>query len=203
MEREHGLGRSLTLALSLQPQSSDLVLDPVFVPMLVESLLYLSQRSVARVQYEPGDVLDAARYADAVVGGDAIAMALRAGRSVQLRTPGGGTQQVAVDESSVLAETGFYELRAADAPPLPIAVNPVAAEWLLEAMSEAQLRGRIHRGDAPADTSPRADAGERRDARIARWLLWLAIAALLAEALLGAWLARQRAAPQFTREVAR
>jgi hypothetical protein len=96
----------------------------------------------------------------------------------------------------VLAEAGFYELRVAGAQPLPIAVNPAAAESLLAALTVAQFRARIHRGLALANTQPRAAGPDRRDTRIAWWLLSLAIAALLGEALFGAWLARRRMTQQ-------
>jgi hypothetical protein len=192
LERAHGLGRSMTLALSLQPRASDLVLDPVFVPLLSEALRHLSQRSAARLQYAAGDVLDVARYADAVVGGDAIAQALRARGALHLRTPGGAAQNLVAAESPLLAETGFYELRVANEAPLPIAVNAASAESLLDALSVAQFETRLRRGDGRADAVVSSDAATWRDTRIANWLLWLAIAALLAEALTAAWLAHRR-----------
>ena len=193
VERSHGAGRSATLALSLRPDSSDLVLDPVFVPVLSESLLYLSQRSVARMHYEPGSALDVAEYADAVVGGAALARALRAQQAVQLRAPSGAIEQLAVKQRAVLEEPGFYELRAAHAAPLAVAVNTLAAESLLDALTVPQFLARLRSTPAIVDPAALIEGAEQGDTRIARWLLWLAIAALLGEALLGAQLARQRA----------
>ena len=192
IERSHGAGRSATLALSLRPDSSDLVLDPVFVPVLSESLLYLSQRSVARMHYAPGDGLDVAEYADAMVGGEAMTRALRAHYPVQLRAPSGAIQQLVDKQRPLLEEPGFYELRAAHAVPLSVAVNTLAAESLLDALTVPQLLARLRRAPAIVDLAPPIDGAEQGDTRIARWLLWLAIAALLGEALLGAGLARQR-----------
>jgi hypothetical protein len=192
IERSHGAGRSVTLALPLRPDSSDLVLEPAFVPLLSETLLYLSQRSAARMHYEPGDGLDVALYADTVVAGEAMTRALRAHHAVQLRAPSGAIEQLVAKQRPLLEEPGFYELRTADAAPLPVAVNTVAAESLLDALAIEQFIARLRSAPAVVNRAPLIDGAEQGDTRIARWLLWLAITALLGESLLGARLARQR-----------
>ena len=190
--RDHGRGRSMTLAFSLQSRSSGLVLEPVFLPFIAESLLHLSQRRTARLRFEPGDVFDPSVYADAVVGGEAVTLALRAGEAVQLRSPSGVVQETRDGEALLLNEVGFYELRVPNAPPLPVSVNPVGVESLFDAFTAEQFLARVHRLDTPASASTVTDGMQWRDERIAQWLLWLAVVALLAEALLATWLARRR-----------
>ncbi|MFT5447099.1 MAG: hypothetical protein ACI9DC_002274 [Gammaproteobacteria bacterium] len=193
LAREHGRGRSMTLAFSLQSRSSGLVLDPIFVPFIAESLLHLSQHRTTRLRFEPGDVFDASVYADAVVGGEAVTLALRAGEAVQLRSPSGVVQETRDGEVLLLNEVGFYELSVPNAPPLPVSVNPVAVESLFDAFTAEQFLARVHRLDTSASVSAVTDGTQWRDERIAQWLLRLAVFTLLAEALLAAWLARRRA----------
>lgn len=195
LAREHGRGRSMTLAFSLQSRSSGLVLEPVFLPFIAETLLHLSQHRTTRLRFEPGDVFDASLYAGAVVGGEAAMLALRAGEPVRLRSPSGVVQETRDGEVLLLNEVGFYELRVANAPPLPVAVNPVGAESLLDAFTAEQFLARVHRLDNSTSVATVTDGAQWRDERIAQWLLRLAVVALLAEAMLAAWLARHRAIP--------
>ena len=192
LAREHGDGRSMTLAFSMQSQSSGLVLDPIFLPFIAELFLHLSQHRTTRLFFEPGEVIDPSLYADAVVGGEAVMTALRAGEPVQLRSPSGSVSEARDGEVLLLNEVGIYELRVPDAPPLPVSVNPVAVESLLEAFTEEEFLARVQRFDASRSQSGETDDGQWRDQRVAHWLLTLAVLALLAEASLAGWLARRR-----------
>jgi hypothetical protein len=192
VERGYGTGRTLTLGTALDPQWGALAVDPVFVPLLMESLWYLAGRGSVASSQLPGTALDPLAHAGAVAGGETLAAALSAGDELRVRAPGGGDRPQPATRPLVLAQPGFHELRAGDAPALPVAVSVDARESRLDAMSEEAFLARLRRTPSAPTTGARRLARVPPDERLAHAVLALAAVLLLAEGALAAGIGRRR-----------
>jgi hypothetical protein len=196
IERVHGNGRSLLFTTSPARGWSDLAVDPVFVPLLLESLGYLTGTLPAPAHYAPGSVLDTAAHVTAAARGGQLAKALAADEAIWLRTPAGDARRVRALQPLHLDEPGFHELRADDGALLPVAVSVVSTESSLHALSAQDFLARVRRYPQPQPPRVPAAGSGREDDTLARALLLLAAGLLLAEGAFAARVTRLRPAAQ-------
>jgi hypothetical protein len=191
--RTAGSGRALLLATSPAPGWSTLALEPVFVPLLHESLAWLAGRPVPPPALSPGGALDPAAYAAAVAGGEALDAALREGVALLLRAPDGSERRLAPGASVAPRAPGFHELRVGDALPLPVAVSVDTRESRFDALDPEAFRAGLRRTPAPVLEGRTVVAAAEPDLALAWGLLALAAALLSLESMLAGRLTRRRA----------
>jgi hypothetical protein len=191
--RAGGAGRALLLATSPAPGWSTLALEPVFVPLLHESLAWLARRPEPPLAVTPGSALDPAAYAAVVAGGEALVDALARGGGLRLRRVDGGEQPLAAGEPATPRTPGFHELHADDAAPLPVAVSVDTRESRLDPLAREAFLEVLRRTPAPPPGTRDVVAAEGPDRDMAWVVLVLAAALLLLESVLAGRLTRQRA----------
>ena len=193
IERVHGAGRILAFTSSTARDWSDLAIDPAFVPLLLESLSYLTGTRAAPYAYAPGSVLDVAAHVPAAAHDGELARALAAGEAIGWRTPSGSMQRVRAHEPLRLDEVGFHELRTDAGDVLPVAVSVESAESLLEVLDAQALTARVRRYPQPDPPRVIDERPDEVDGALARALLMVAVGLLLTEGLLAARVTRRRA----------
>ena len=196
LERVHGEGRSLQFATSPARGWSDLAVDPVFVPLLLESLIHLSGRVAAVPEHAPGSVLEVAAQIAASGRDGPLARAVAAGQTLWLRTPSGAMQRVRGDTPLRLDEPGFHELRADGGAQWPLAVSVLSAESTLDALDAEDFAARVRRYPHAQAAFVPGSAAADGDGALARALLLLGLGLLFVEGAFAARATRRRAAPQ-------
>jgi hypothetical protein len=211
-ERRVGRGRVLAWTSTLDGYWNDLVLKPVFVPLLHQAIKYLAghvQRPAWHVAGEPVNpsVLFASAGANDAAGRTepSAARVALSPSGARLPVPGEGSRQAFVP-----TEQGFYEIRSAagegaESGRRLLAVNVDPAESDLARLDPAELATAVRQGPAVASGGEaRQLSPEDRERRQALWwyLLALAVLALGAEALLAGRLSRRRSPARAVSEVA-
>jgi len=204
---ERSAGRVLLLATSPSPAWSGIALRPEFAPFVVQAVTHLAGVTPAADAHAPGSVLDPASLTRsmALTAADAAAFAaaLERGEDLTLRVPSGALVRLGPTASVMLDEPGFHELRAGASRPVSLAVSVEAGESRLDALPVEQFLTRVARlpglGSGPrssADGVSGVGDESARDESLARVLLMVGLALLLAEGLLAALTARRRASVQ-------
>ncbi|MBP7571430.1 MAG: BatA and WFA domain-containing protein [Acidobacteria bacterium] len=202
-ERRVGRGRVLVWTSTLDGYWNDLVLKPVFVPLLHQAIKYLAGHVQRPAWHVAGEAASPSMLAAGAEGGKA-ASRTRTGQvalspsGARLPVPGEGSRQAFVP-----AEQGFYEIRSAagegaDGGRSVLAVNVDPAESNLARLDPAELVTAVRQGPGVAAASEaRQLSPEDRERRQALWwyLLALAVLALGAEALLAGRFSRRRPVP--------
>ena len=199
-ERRVGRGRVIAWTSTLDGYWNDLVLKPVFVPLLHQAIKYLAGHVEHPAWYIAGDPASAPPAASPGAGTTA-GRGLPPGERVAL-SPSGARVRVPADGSRqalILNERGFYEFRLASAEaqarPAVVAVNVDPAESNLAALDPSELASAVRQGN-PAQSAGAAQPlmPEDRERRQALWwyVLALAVLALAAEGLLASRLSRPR-----------
>lgn len=199
-ERRVGGGRVIALGTTLDGDWNDLVLKPVFVPLLHQITRYLGQVEAQQEWQTVGQVVDVSQRVAALTAGGSDARVTGA----IVVTPSG--RRLSVGEGGAaasveLAEQGFYEVRpqggAVSGRPFTLAVNLDAGESDLAAMDAQEFtagatgRASLVASAAPADIRP-----EETERRQSFWwfLLLVGFVLLVAESVLANRLSRRTVA---------
>ncbi len=189
-ERRVGGGRVMAFASTLDSDWNDLVLKPVFVPLLHQMTRYLGQVEQQPEWQTAGQVVDVSQRVAALTAGGVDA---RVTGAVVL-SPSGRRTTVGADGAAgavELTEQGFYEVRpqggAASGRPFTLGVNIDAGESDLSAMDvqefTAGATGRASLVSEPIATIVRPEETERRQS-IWWFLLLVGFVLLVAESVL-------------------
>lgn len=199
-ERQAGRGRVVAWTSTLDGYWNDLVLKPVFVPLLHQAIKYLAGYVKRPAWHVAGDAAGPSTLAAStgranetqtrtLPEGERVALSPSGAR---LAVPGDATRQ-----AFVLNELGFYEIRSAadgtSSGGAVVAVNVDPAESNFAALDPDELAGAVRPGTpSRAGAENRTLLPEDRERRQALWwyLLALAALALAAEALLAGRLSR-------------
>ncbi|MBX7187392.1 MAG: BatA and WFA domain-containing protein [Vicinamibacteria bacterium] len=184
IEAPFGRGRVVAFASPLDGLTSDLPVQPLFLPLIHELARYVSAHQDVPLYYRVGGAFE--------VGSSRYPAALSPATVV---SPSGRKQTLAAGVSAVeLEEPGFYEAARGSGPPASVAVNIDTAESDLTMLDQEEMEAALR--PAAASSPPVRVATQPEDG--ARQLWWrvalLSVALLLAlEAVLGA--ARGQNAP--------
>jgi hypothetical protein len=179
VETPLGSGRALAWTAGFDPRSSDLALQPVFLPFLHQVVKHAAGYTPARAWLEVGEPLGAA------------AVQQRGGEPYRLLVgPEGNRTPIEQATAIALDRPGFYELRrgGSAAGATPLAVNVDRSESELEAFDPRELVSAL---TTDGEVAPLASAttsltmNEREERQSAwRYLLIVAFAMLALETLL-------------------
>lgn len=189
-ERRVGAGKVIAFGSTLDSEWNDLVLKPVFVPLLHQMVRYLGQVEEQPAWQSAGQVIDVSQRVAALTAGGTDERVT----SALVVSPGGDRQTVggAAGGSVELREQGFYEVRpqgaAASGRPFTVAVNVDPSESDLASMDAQEFTagatGRASltsAGTAPAEVKP--EETERRQS-IWWFLLLIGFGLLVTESIL-------------------
>jgi hypothetical protein len=181
-ERKAGAGRVIAFGSTLDGDWNDLVLKPVFVPLLHQVARYLGQVEEQPAWQNAGQVIDVSQRVAALTSGGTDERVT----SALVVAPGGDRQTVggAAGHSVELREQGFYEVRpqgaAASGRPFTVAVNIDPLESDLASMDAQEFtagatgRASMTGAATPADITP-----EQTERRQSVWWFLLLIGFLL------------------------
>lgn len=179
IERPLGAGRALVFASTFDNVRNDLPVQPLFVPFVVETARYLSGASEDTRQAIVGQTFELRRRRE----GQAM---------VQVVDPSGArvlSLSEAVSRNDIaLDQVGFYEVQAPDETEL-VAVNPDPRESNLrpidaETLDLWQSTG-LGAADPAAEAAVPGEAVQPPPLRIWRFLLFLLMAVVLLESVVG------------------
>ena len=199
LERTSGLGRTILVLTSADRDWNDLGVFPVFVPFVKELAYHLVRRSAARENLLVGDAWR--RELDRPIREVVVSLGGRQTSALRpIPVAGREAFELRLDE---LSRAGFYKLdylEAGDAgrspePPTYLAVNVDAAESDLTKLRHAALVAAFP--PETVRTAETVDAGDRMTDAAAHdgvwwWLLWIVLAAMLAESVLAQLFGRAR-----------
>lgn len=167
-ERRVGAGRVIAFASTLDSQWNNLVLAPVFVPLLHQVTRYLGQMEEEPAWQTAGQVIDVTQRVAALTAGGTDTRVT----SAVVVAPGGDRQTVGGEAGSSveLREQGFYEVRpqgaAASGRPFTVAVNIDPSESDLTAMDATEFTagatGRASMTGSAVRTDIKPEETERR-----------------------------------------
>lgn len=151
VERRVGTGRVVAWASSLDDSWSDLVLKPVYLPLVQQLVKYLARYEQPAMWRTAGQAVD-------------LAALLKARADRVILTPSGERTRLAAADASVLelSEQGIYEVREASNPtgrPDRIAVNIDPAESDLTPLDPQELVAAVT-GKAAPTAQPAVQASE-------------------------------------------
>lgn len=179
VERELGAGRSMLYTSTLDREWNDLPVQPSFVPLMAGVANHL---------------LGAAGFSNEASLGSTLSPRVFGMQGGQIFDPdgeralglGGGNNDV------LLERVGFYEVTGGGRSAV-VAVNADPRESDLTRVDDGTLQRWQALGfDTDARADRPADAGEEVAVPLGPWLLWVLIAALLMESLVGNWHLRVR-----------
>ncbi len=190
VERRVAGGRVIALGSTLDGDWNDLVLKPVFVPLLHQIARYLGRVEEQPAWQTAGQVVDVTQRVAALTAGGTdvrVSSAVVLSPSGRRQTVGEGGAPSAVE----LLEQGFYEIRpqggAATGQPYTIAVNLEAGESDLAAMDATEFTagatGRASMAPAAGLTEVKPEETERRQS-VWWFLLLVGFFLLVAESVL-------------------
>jgi hypothetical protein len=197
-ERRVGAGRVIAFGSTLDNSWNDLVLKPVFVPLIHQVARYLGQVEQQPAWHNAGQVIDVSQQVAALTSGGTDERVT----SAMVVAPGGDRQTVssAAGMSLDLREQGFYEIRpqgsATSGRPYTVAANIDPAESDLASMDAQEFtagatgRASLTAADRPTDVKP-----EESERRQSMWwyLLLVGFVLLVAESILANRLSAQPA----------
>jgi len=185
LDERIGEGHALLLASGLDDLTNDLPVQPIFVPFVKQTALYLSGTTDRSVSQVVDSFLQLRTSKEQAV-------------SVEIVDPAGGRplslEEASTAESYQLTSGGFYDVRLANGRRDVVAVNPDRRESNLEVVPDDDLA--LWRGAAGQTAQTAASAGESEPAK-PRSLWWYAMALVLLAAIAesvvaGRYLAVQR-----------
>ncbi len=189
-ERRVAGGRVIAFGSTLDGDWNDLVLKPVFVPLLHQLTRYLGQVEAQPEWQTAGQVVDVTQRVAALTAGGAdarVTSAVVLSPSGRRTTVGEGGGASAIEVS----EQGFYEVRpggsAASGRPFTLAVNLEAGESDLSAMDPQEFTaGATGRASLVASSGPVEVRPEETERRQSIWwfLLLVGFVLLVAESVL-------------------
>lgn len=192
--RDLGRGRVIALTAPLDGRWSDLVLQPVFVPLAHRIARYASGRTAAPAWRSVGDLLDVGP----LLAGDDAEGGGREDRPVVL-APSGTRFPVTAGPTVIrLEERGYYEIRdprAASAPPA-VAVNADRSESELDRLDTDIVEAALMAGGAPLVPSSVQPVDRERRQSLWWWALVGAFVMMTAETVLSNVLSGRRSAVQ-------
>ena len=202
LERNTGDGRVLVLTTTLDPQSNDLVLQPVFVPFLHQALRYLTRFEPYPQDFRIGDIVDVLAYARVSAGADALVAGAQSG-SLVVEAPSGEEARLARDTALLaIEEQGFYQVHRATPADVEVvlAANIDSTESSPRTLDAERLVEEIRA--RARQTAPATQATRRRSAELEqRQQLWhLVLAAVLGAMLLEAIYANRIALKRSSRK---
>ena len=188
-ERKVGAGRVIAFGSTLDGDWNDLVLKPVFVPLLHQVARYLGQVEEQPAWQIAGQVIDVSQRVAALTSGGTDERVT----SALVVAPGGDRQTVggAAGSSVELREQGFYEVRpqgaAASGRPFTVAVNIDPLESDLSSMDAQEFTagatGRASMTGSAVSTEVKPEETERRQS-IWWFLLLMGFLLLVAESVI-------------------
>ena len=190
VERRVAGGRVMAFGSTLDGDWNDLVLKPVFVPLLHQITRYLGQVETQPEWQTSGQVVDVTQRVAALTAGgtdDRVTSAVVLSPSGRRITVGEGGAASSVEVS----EQGFYEIRpqggAMSGRPFTLAVNLDAGESDLSAMDAQEFTaGATGRASLVASAAPTDVLPEETERRQSVWwfLLLIGFVLLVAESVL-------------------
>jgi hypothetical protein len=188
-ERRVGAGKVIAFGSTLDGDWNDLVLKPVFVPMVHQVARYLGQVEEIQAWQTAGQVIDVSQRVAALTAGGTDERVT----SALVVAPGGDRQTVGgtATGSVELREQGFYEVRpqgaAASGRPFTVAVNVDPLESDLASMDAQEFTagatGRASLTSAGVPTDVKPEESERKQS-IWWFLLLVGFVLLVAESIL-------------------
>jgi hypothetical protein len=188
-ERRVGAGRVIAFGSTLDNEWNDLVIKPVFVPMLHQVTRYLGQVEETPAWQTAGQVIDVSQRVAALTSGGTDERVT----SALVVAPGGDRQSVGGEAggSVELREQGFYEVRpqgaATSGRPFTVAVNVDPLESDLASMDAQEFTagatGRASMTSTGVPTDVKPEESERRQS-IWWFLLLIGFGLLVAESIL-------------------
>lgn len=190
VERRVAGGRVIAFGSTLDGDWNDLVLKPVFVPLLHQITRYLGQVETQPEWQTSGQVVDVTQRVAALTAGgtdDRVTSAVVLSPSGRRITVGEGGAASSVE----VTEQGFYEIRpqggAVSGRPFTLAVNLEAGESDLAAMDAQEFTaGATGRASLVASAAPTEVRPEETERRQSVWwfLLLVGFVLLVAESVL-------------------
>lgn len=188
-ERRVGAGRVIAFGSTLDGNWNDLVVKPVFVPLLHQVTRYLGQMEDEPAWQTAGQVVDLSQRVAALTAGGTDARV----SSAMVVAPGGDRQTIGGEATSSveLREQGFYEVRpqgaAASGRPFTLAANIDPAESDLSSMDATEFTaGATGRASMTGSSVPIEIKPEETERRQSFWwfLLLVGFVLLVAESVL-------------------
>jgi aerotolerance regulator-like protein/VWA domain-containing protein len=189
LDKKIGEGHALLLASGLDDLTNDLPVQPVFVPFVKQTALYLSGTADRGGSRVVDSALELRTSKDEAV-------------SVEIVDPAGhrplSLQEATTAESYQLTTSGFYDVRLANGRRDLVAVNPDRRESNLEVVPDDDLA--LWRGNSAAQPQQAAAAVAESEPAKPRSLWWYAmflvlLASIAESAIAGRYLATQREEP--------
>lgn len=192
--RDLGRGRVLALTAPLDGRWSDLVLQPVFVPLAHRLVRHASGRAVVPAWRTVGDLLDVAPLLAAAPQSDPDD-----GTAPVVRTPSGRRIGVTPERTMIsLDERGFYEVRdpRTGVAPAAVAVNGDPGESELDPLDTAVVEAALTVGGAPVIPVSAEPVERERTQSLWWWVLAAAFVVMAVETVLANALSGRRSTVQ-------
>lgn len=189
LDKKIGEGHALLLASGLDDLTNDLPVQPVFVPFVKQTALYLSGTADRGGSRVVDSALELRTSKDEAV-------------SVEIVDPAGrrplSLQEATTAESYQLTSSGFYDVRLANGRRNLVAVNPDRRESDLEVVPDDDLA--LWRGNSAVKPPQAAVSAAESEPAKPRSLWWYAmflvlLAGIAESAVAGRYLATQREEP--------
>jgi hypothetical protein len=195
LERDIGRGRVIMWSSTLDNFWNDLVLKPVFVPFLHQTVRYLSAYRESAEWVEVGTVVDTGAGMPGLGSGGALS-------PTTVLTPSGQHVSLAAGDGPAFefSEPGFFEFRASNAredraPTIAANVDPAESDLSPLDLAEfgAALSGQADAGQGRSREAPqRTAADQEREQALWRYLLMAGLVLLGLESVLSNRLTRSR-----------
>jgi aerotolerance regulator-like protein/VWA domain-containing protein len=189
LDKKIGEGHALLLASGLDDLTNDLPVQPVFVPFVKQTALYLSGTADRGGSRVVDSALELRTSKDEAVSVEIVDPAGRRPLSLEEATTAGSYQ---------LTSSGFYDVRLANGRRDLVAVNPDRRESNLEVVPDDDLA--LWRGNGAAQPQRAAASVAESEPEKPRSLWWYAmflvlLAGIAESAVAGRYLATQREEP--------
>jgi hypothetical protein len=195
LDKTIGEGHVLVLATGLDDLTSDLPVQPVFVPFVKQTALYLSGTADRAGSRMVDSSLELRTSKDQAVSVEVVDPAGRRPLSLQ---------EASTAESYQLASSGFYDVRLANGRRDLVAVNPDRRESNLEVVPDDDLalwRGGSTSGEPQPGLAAIAESEPAKPRSLWWYAMFLVLLAGVAESVVaGRYLAAQREEPQTGRD---
>jgi len=183
VERRFGSGTTMVLSTGVSSQWSAMALEPGFAPLTIALVRYLAKRhsGAGASAVTVGESVDIVQHA-ALLGAESLLNHVARGAGILIESPDGAIAKVTGPRPAFLPrEAGFYRLHipAADAEPVPLAVNVDVRELQFATLNAGEFSARIARQEPAETAADRHQLATDGTLRSSPWWYLLAIVAAL------------------------